>query len=90
VVRLFYFVGGPTAGNEEAFGRRLAELGGPPRGWQVYPFADGSAQALHLVSADAEGAIDAHLANFAPHYERGPVIEIVAGRRGAAEEGGRP
>lgn len=89
-MRLFYFVGGPTAGNEEAFGRRLAELGGPPPGWQVYPFADGSGQALHLVTADAESAIEAHLANFAPRYERGPVIELVAGRRSAAEEGVRP
>jgi hypothetical protein len=89
-MRLFYFVGGPTAGNEEAFGLRLAELGGPPPGWQVHPFADGSGQALHLVTADAESAIDAHLANFAPHYERGPVIELVAGERSVAEEGLRP
>lgn len=74
---LFYFVGGPTAGNEPAFVRRLGELGGPPPGWRVYPFMDGSGQALHLVTADAEGAIDAHLANFAPGYERGPVVELV-------------
>jgi hypothetical protein len=89
-MRLFYFVGGPTAGNEEAFGRRLAELGGPPPGWQVYPFADRSGQALHLVSADAESAVDEHLANFAPDYERGPVIELVAGERSEAEAGDRP
>jgi hypothetical protein len=89
-MRLFYFVGGPTAGNDEAFGRRLAELGGPPRGWQVYPFADGSGQALHLVTADAESSIDAHLANFAPDYERGPVIELVARGRSDPEAGVRP
>jgi hypothetical protein len=89
-MRLFYFVGGPTAGSEEAFGRRLAELGGPPPGWQVYPFADGGGQALHLVTADAESAIDAHLANFAPHYECGPVIELVTGQRSVAGEGDRP
>jgi hypothetical protein len=89
-MRLFYFVGGPTAGNEEAFERRLAEMGGPPPGWQVYPFADGSGQALHLVSTDAESAIDAHLANFATHYDRGPVIELVAGGRSAPEEVVRP
>jgi hypothetical protein len=53
----------------------------------VYPFADRSGQALHLVSADAESAVDAHLANFAPDYERGPVIELVAGRRSVAGEG---
>jgi hypothetical protein len=89
-MRLFSFVGGPTAGHEEAFGRRLAELGGPPPGWQVYPFADGSGQALHLVTADAESAIDAHLANFAPHYERDPVVELVADQRSVAGEGERP
>jgi hypothetical protein len=89
-MRLFYFVGGPRAGHEEAFGRRLAELGGPPPGWQVYPFAVGSAQALHLVTTDDDRAIDAHLANFAPDYDRGPVIELIPGRRGAAEEGIRP
>jgi hypothetical protein len=84
-MRLFYFVGGPTLGNEQSFLRRLGELGGPPPGWRVYPFLDGSGQALHLVSADAEDAIDAHLANFAPDYERGPVVELVA-----PATGGRP
>jgi hypothetical protein len=39
------------------------------------------------VSADAEGAIDAHLANFVPDYERGPLIELVAGRLSVAGEG---
>ena len=77
-MRSFYFVGGPTPGNEEAFVHRLRELGGPPPGWQVFPFADGSGRALHLVTGDAEDAIDAHLANFAPGYERGPLIELVA------------
>lgn len=77
-MRLFYFVGGPTAGNEQAFVDRLRELGGPPTGWQVYPLADGSGQALHVVTVEAEGAIDAHLANFAPGYQRGPVIELEA------------
>jgi hypothetical protein len=78
VMRSFYFVGGPTMGNEEAFMGRLRELGGPPTGWQVYPFADGSGRALHLVTSEAEEAIDAHLAHFAPDYERGPVIELAA------------
>jgi len=87
---MFSFVGGPNAGNEEAFVRRLAEPGGPLPGWQVYPFADGSGQALHLVSADTDSAIEAHLANFAPDYERGPVIEIVADRRSVGGEGDRP
>jgi hypothetical protein len=77
-MRLFYFVGGPTAGHEHSFVRRLQELGGSPPGWQVYPLADGSGQALHVVTADGEDAIDAHLANFAPGYQRGPVVELVS------------
>jgi hypothetical protein len=93
-MRLFYFVGGPTVGNEQSFLRRLVEVGGPPPGWQVFPFLHGSGQALHLVSADAEEAIEAHLANFAPGYERGPVVELVPHREhpGGArhEKGFRP
>jgi hypothetical protein len=77
-VRLFYFIGGPMAGHEEAFAHRLAQVGGPPPGWQVYPYADGSGQALHLVEADAEDAIEKHLAHFAPAYQRGPIVEVVS------------
>ena len=76
-MRLYYFVGGPTQGHEAEFGRKLAAIGGPPPGWQIYPLADGSAQALHLVAADGEQAIDQHLAHFAPAYERGSIVEVV-------------
>ena len=86
VMRLFYFFGGPTPGHEEAFGWRLAELGGPPPGWQVYPLADGSGQALHLVASEDVGSIDAHLANFAPDYDRGPVVELLPSRRSAPDK----
>lgn len=36
-MKLFYLVGGPTRGHEAQFRRRLAELRGPPVGWQIYP-----------------------------------------------------
>lgn len=76
-MRLYYFVGGPTQGHEAEFGRKLASIGGAPAGWEVYPLADGSGQALHLVAADSEQAIDDHLAKFAPAYERGPIVEVI-------------
>jgi hypothetical protein len=53
-MRVFYFVGGPTAGNAPEFFRRLEEAGGPPPGWRVYRHASGDGRALHLV----EPAID--------------------------------
>ena len=77
-MRLFYFVGGPVAGGEAAFVRRLAELGGPPAGWRVFPHADGTGPALHLVEAEDKSAIDRHLEHFGAAYARGPIVEVVA------------
>ena len=77
----FYFVGGPTEGNQGAFFRRLAEVGGPPPGWQTYPHASGDGRALHLVQVDGKDAILAHLAQFDPIYERGPIVEVVSPER---------
>jgi hypothetical protein len=76
-MKLFYFVGGPVEGQQDAFFKRLAEVGGSPRGWRLYPHVGQGGQALHLVQADGEGEIDAHLAQFAPIYERGPIVEVV-------------
>lgn len=78
-VRLFYFVGGPIEGKQDAFFRHLAEVGGPPPGWRLYPHVGGDGRALHLVEATSEGEIDAHLAQFGSIYERGPIVEVVAG-----------
>jgi hypothetical protein len=72
----FYFVGGPIRGQESAFFARLAEVGGPPPGWQLYPHLSNDGRALHLVAARDEGEIDAHLAKFGSMYERGPIVEI--------------
>jgi hypothetical protein len=76
-VKTYYFVGGPVEGEEEAFLRRLAQVGGSPLGWQIYPHASGDGLALHLVVSDGEEAILDHLMQFAPIYERSPIVEVV-------------
>jgi hypothetical protein len=76
-MRLFYFVGGPVEGQQDAFFRRLAEVGGSPPGWRLYPHVDQDGRALHLVDANGEEEIEAHLAHFGPIYERGPIVEVV-------------
>ena len=76
--RTYYFVGGPTEGHEEAFFRRLTEVGGLPAGWQIYPHASGDGRALHVVEVVDEKAVLTHLAQFAPFYERGPIVEVAA------------
>lgn len=78
-MRSFYFVGRPVDGRQEAFFRQLAEAGGSPSTWRVYPHASGDGQAIHLVEANGEDEIDAHLAQFLPIYQRGPIVELVAG-----------
>lgn len=74
---LYYFVGGPTSGNRDEFFRRLAELGGPPERWKLYPHAGSDGRALHVVEADSEQDIADHLHNFADIYEHGKIIEVV-------------
>jgi hypothetical protein len=77
-MKLFYFVGGPVDGQQEAFFRRLAEVGGSPPGWRLYPHAGGDGRALHLVDAHEEGEIEEHLAQFGSIYQRGPIVEVIA------------
>ena len=75
-MKTFYFIGGPTPGREDAFFHRLAQVGGPPSGWSIYPHAtDG--RALHIVRAANEAPIIAHVAQLGPDYERGPIVEVV-------------
>jgi hypothetical protein len=78
-MRTFYFVGGPTAGRAEEFFRRLAELGGPPPGWHVYPHASGDGKALRIVQAENEDAIAAHLDHFPGIYEATSPTEVTDG-----------
>ena len=47
-MRVFYFVGGPTLGNEVEFYRRLEQAGGPPPGWRIYPHASGDRSSRRL------------------------------------------
>jgi hypothetical protein len=75
-MRTFYFVGGPTPGDAEAFFRRLDAAGGPPLGWRIYPHACGDGKALHIVRAESTNPINAHLAQFADVYEATPPIEL--------------
>ena len=79
-MRHFYFVGGPVEGQEEVFLKRLAELGGPPSGWHVYPHASRDGRALHVVEAEDRERVLAHLAHFDPIYERGPIVEVAPRR----------
>lgn len=88
-VKLFYFVGGPAVGQQDAFFRRLAEVGGSPPGWRLYPHVGQDGKALHLVEAAGAEEIDAHLAQFGPIYERGPIVEVVLGDRLAQDDGTR-
>lgn len=75
-MRTFYFVGGPIRGHEQSFFRRLADVGGPPSDWQIYPHVDGDSRALHIVEAESMAPIVAHLARFEEIYERGPIVEV--------------
>jgi hypothetical protein len=79
-MRTYYFVGGPTPGNAEAFFRRLEAAGGPPAGWQIYPHADGQGKALHTARVETEDAVAAHLARFADIYAATPPIEVLERR----------
>lgn len=77
-MKLFYFVGGPMPDDTQAFIQRLAQIGGPPPGWRIYPHASGTGQALHVVEAENPDAIVSHLSNFLPGYRRGPIVEVVS------------
>jgi hypothetical protein len=77
-MKTYYFVGGPIEGQQQAFIRRLEELGGPPRGWRIYPHASGDGDALHVIESDSEAPILAHLAQFGRIYKRGPIVEVVS------------
>jgi hypothetical protein len=79
-MRRYYFVGGPRAGSEPVFLHQLEEVGGAPSGWRIYPHADKGGQALHIVDVEDETDIDIHLSQFGSLYERGPIVEVVAGR----------
>jgi hypothetical protein len=76
-MKKFYFVGGPKAGQAEEFFRRLNQIGGIPSGWCLYPHADSSGKALHLLDAESEEGIIDHLRHFQDIYERSEIVEII-------------
>jgi hypothetical protein len=76
-MKTFYFVGGPKPGKAEEFFRRLTQIGGTPTGWRLYPHADNSGKALHLVDAESEEGIIDHLQHFQDIYERSEIVEII-------------
>jgi hypothetical protein len=58
------------------FFQRLQQAGGPPLTWQIYPHASGDGKALHVVRADTDDAITAHLAQFADIYQASAPVEV--------------
>ncbi len=75
---MFYFIGGPKPGRAEEFFRRLAQIGGTPANWQIYPHVAGDGQALHIVSAESAQSILDHLQHFQDIYEHSKIVEIRA------------
>jgi hypothetical protein len=75
-MKTFYFVGGPNPGMHEQFSQRLKEIGGPPKGWTIYPHSPDDGKALHLVSAGSRQDILDHIVHFADLYTYGEIIEI--------------
>ena len=76
-MRTFYFVGGPLPGHADEFFRRLAQAGGTPPTWQIYPHASGDGKALHVVRAEADDVIATHLAQFADIYAASAPTEVI-------------
>ena len=76
-MRTYYFIGGPTPGNELTFFRRLREAGGLPAGWSVYPHIVGDGKALHIARVEADDAIVAHLSLFADVCEANERVGVI-------------
>ena len=76
-MKKFYFVGGPKTGQAEEFFRRLNQIGGSPSGWCLYPHADHSGKALHLIDAESQDDIIRHLEHFQGIYECSEIVEII-------------
>lgn len=75
-MKTFYFVGGPKPGHAEEFFQRLAQIGGSPVGWQIYPHAADDGKALHIINSDSFQSIFDHLHHFDDIYEHSEIIEV--------------
>ena len=76
-MRTYYFIGGPTPGNQETFFCRLEAAGGLPSGWSIYPHTTGDGKALHIARVESADAIAAHLALFADIYQSTEPVEVI-------------
>ncbi len=76
-MKKFYFVGGPKAGKSEEFFRRLAEIGGTPRTWRIYPHAAHDGKALHIADVESQDEILDHLHHFDDVYEWGEIVQVI-------------
>src|SRR5215216_7943390 len=79
-MKKFYFVGGLKSGQAEEFFRRLAEVGGAPSGWRIYPHAANDGMALQIVEAEFQEEILSHLRKFRDIYEHSEHSEIIEPR----------
>lgn len=77
-MKTFYFIGGPKPGRAEEFFQRLAQVGGSPANWQIYPHAANDGKALHVVNAESLQNILDHLQHFQGIYEHSEIIEVRA------------
>jgi uncharacterized sporulation protein YeaH/YhbH (DUF444 family) len=75
---MFYFVGGPQTGRVEEFFQRLAQIGGSPAGWQIYPHVANDGKALHVVTTESLQSILDHLQHFQDIYEYSEIVEVKA------------
>lgn len=76
-MKKFYFIGGPKEGYVEEFFKRLANVGGTPSSWRIYPHANNDGKALHIMLVENESKILEHLNHFEDVYDRSEIIEIV-------------
>ncbi len=76
-VKKFYFVGGPRAGKSEEFFQRLAQVGGTPATWRIYPHVGDDGKALHIAEVKSVDEIWTHLRHFDGIYEVSDIVEIV-------------
>jgi len=75
-MKTFYFIGGPKPGRVEEFFQRLAQVGGLPANWKIYPHVASDGKALHVVNVESLQSILDHLQHFQEIYEYSEIIEV--------------
>jgi len=76
-MRTLYFIGGPIENKAVEFFHRLAEIGGSPPSWRIYPHAVNDSKALHLVQAASQQEILDNFKQFVDIYEHTEIVEVV-------------